>query len=80
MFLSILKNTVLITGIAIVAVIIVIYILILYVFVNVSSVAGASYGESLRRFAKYIWNHLLEIVVFLGIMVTVSYLISQYLS
>ncbi|MDX9888985.1 MAG: hypothetical protein RBS51_06985 [Anaerovoracaceae bacterium] len=79
MFRIVLERTVLITGIAILAIIVVIYILIIYIFVNVSYSAGANYLDTLRRFARYIWNHLVEILVFLGILLVVSYLITQTL-
>jgi hypothetical protein len=80
MFSIILEKTVLITGIAILAIIVVVYILIIYIFVNVSYSAGTNYADTLRRFAKYLWHHLVEIFVFLGILVVVAYLITQALS
>lgn len=80
MFSLILKNTVLISGIVILAVIVVMYILIIYIFVNVSYSTGSNYADTLRRFGRYLLRHLVEITVFLGILVAVSYLISQALA
>lgn len=80
MFAFILKKTVLITGVAILAIIVVVYILIIYIFVNVSYSSGTNYVDTLRRFAKYLWRHLVEILVFLGILLVVSYLITQTLT
>lgn len=79
MFAAILKNTVLITGIALLAIIVVVYILILYIFVSVSYSSGSNYTETLRRFGKYIWNHLVEILIFLSIILVVSYLVTTTL-
>jgi mannose/fructose/N-acetylgalactosamine-specific phosphotransferase system component IID len=79
MFTTVLKNTMLITGIAFFAVIVIIYILIIYIFVNASYSSGGNYVETLRRFGKYILHHLVEILVFLGILIAASYLISQAL-